>query len=150
MAGPGLEPRATASQPGPPGAAAARPTALDPRHAHVVPVLFRSQALHVPEKLKVIIRRCDKQSAWKCLRRILLVLPLPYHGLARAGLSTLSQLGMQSFGALGFHTERSLHSSATTSPQTGRCLRAGVCLIHWYPQCPEQGVAPKRCLAKIC
>lgn len=72
---------------------------LNPRCTHVAPVLFRSQALHVPKKLKVIIGRCDKQSAWKRLRPVLLVLSLLCSGPTGAGLSITQQ-------PWNFHTRR--------------------------------------------
>lgn len=124
---------------------------LDPRLTHVAPVLFRSQALHVPEKLKVIIRRCDKQSACKRLRKILLVLtaPTPPHprpAWPHWARSLHTQQVLLSFEALG--SMRCVVTAWLCDPLTTQ--RAGMCLLHQGPLCSEQGVAHNKCLAKIC
>lgn len=136
-----------------PAAAATAGHSAGPRRTHVALVLFQLQVRHVPEKLKVIIRRCDQQSAWQGLRPILLVFPLPGPGLAGQDsplpLPPLStQLTLPSFGALSSRlcVVAAQLWDAIPAP-TGRCL---VCLLHRCSQCPAQGVAQNRCPVKTC
>lgn len=78
---------------------------LGPRHTQVAPVLFQLQVRHVPEKLRVIIRRCDRQSARKGLRQIRPAFPCPdpvAHFPGRPPPSPApSSAALASFGALG-------------------------------------------------
>lgn len=116
---------------------------------HVAPLLFRSQALHVPERLKVIIRRCDKQSAWNRLRQVFWVSPLLCSGPAEAGLATEPQdsasWGWRALGPwlsplrvvtawLGDHLPT----------RAGRCLRAGMCLSRRASPVPRAGCGAKQ------
>lgn len=109
---------------GPAGAVTARLIALDPSRTQVAPALFRSQALSVPEKLKVIIRRCDKQSAWKRLRQTLWVLQDHPHS-ASWGCGVLE--------AWLPHPAWALHTLQPPPRPDGEMLRAGMCLVPQHP-----------------
>lgn len=115
------------------GPEAQAPQELLPPHSRIqdplTRLLFRSQALRAPEKLKVIMGSCDTQSAWTRLRQVSLVSPLLRSGPGGAGLSAPA----------GAAASRSpgLPLCAVTAwlrdplpPRTRSCFRAGVCLLH--------------------
>lgn len=125
----------------PAGAATARLMAPGPRHMCAAPVLFQLQCLHAPEKLRVIIR-CDRQSAWKALRQILSVFPLPGPGLAGQAAAEPQSWGCALCGR---------YWALRCPPHPDwEMLEDRDCLLPGRLQCPEQGVAQNRLPAKIC
>lgn len=75
---------------------------------------FQAQVVHVLERLKVIIRRCDKEPAWKHLSQTLSVCLTQW-----AWAPHFQPTGTARLGGLGSpHSVWSLQNSATTSPPT--------------------------------